>query len=156
MKLAPGHMDDWSLTNIFRRVTITEKAMLHFLRCPRFWLPAPPQGMNPGARTYGMKADPSRYLWPKYECFLIWDCQDISILRNINVKLWCNSTNVTEARMHEHTNGKTKTIYYTPWHKCLGYNDTLIMWNGETCIPSLAIWILLVSQGSNTAGKTTK
>ena len=48
-----------------------------------------------------MNADPPRYPWPKYECFLIRGCQDISILMNFNVKLWSNSTNVTEVRMNE-------------------------------------------------------
>ena len=27
--------------------------------------------MNPGAKTHGMKADPLKYPWFKYECFLL-------------------------------------------------------------------------------------
>ena len=33
--------------------------------------------MDPGVRCHGMKANPTRYLWSKYECFLMSGCQDI-------------------------------------------------------------------------------
>ena len=32
---------------------------------PRFWPLAPPQGMDPGVRSHGMKADSLEYLWSK-------------------------------------------------------------------------------------------
>ena len=32
--------------------------------------------MDPGVRCCGMKANPTRYLWCKYECFLT-GCQDM-------------------------------------------------------------------------------
>ena len=33
--------------------------------------------MDPGVLCHGMKANPTGYLWVKYECFLISGCQDI-------------------------------------------------------------------------------
>ena len=39
--------------------------------------PAPPPGLDPGARCHGMKANPTGYLWSKYECFLMSGCQDM-------------------------------------------------------------------------------
>ena len=33
--------------------------------------------MDPGVRCHGMKANPTGYLWSKYECFLMSGCQDI-------------------------------------------------------------------------------
>ena len=38
--------------------------------------PCPP-GMDPGVQCHGMKANPTGYLWSKYECFLMSGCQDI-------------------------------------------------------------------------------
>ena len=52
--------------------------------------------MNPGSKTYGMEADPPRYPWSKYECFLKSGWWGIPYLRNFNVKLCGNSTNVRE------------------------------------------------------------
>ena len=34
-------------------------------------------GIDPGVRSHGMKANPTGFLWSKYECFLISGCQDI-------------------------------------------------------------------------------
>ena len=38
---------------------------------------SPTPGMDPGIRYHGMKANPTGYLWSKYECFLMSGCQDI-------------------------------------------------------------------------------
>ena len=39
--------------------------------------------MDPGVRCHGMKANPTRYLWSKYECFLMSGCQDIDFLKTL-------------------------------------------------------------------------
>ena len=44
--------------------------------------------MNPGAKTHGTEADPLRYPWFKYECFLMSGLRDILTKRNFNQKLW--------------------------------------------------------------------
>ena len=36
-----------------------------------------PPGMDPRVQCHGMKANPTGYLWSKYECFLMSGCQDI-------------------------------------------------------------------------------
>ena len=38
---------------------------------------APSPGLDPGAWCHGMKANPTGYLWSKYECFLKSGCQDM-------------------------------------------------------------------------------
>ena len=38
---------------------------------------APPPGMDPWVRCHGMKANPTGYLWSKYEFFLMSGCKDI-------------------------------------------------------------------------------
>ena len=40
--------------------------------------------MDPGVRCHGMKANPTGYLWSKYECFLMSGCQDIDFLTKWN------------------------------------------------------------------------
>ena len=42
--------------------------------------------MDPGIRCHGMKANPTRYQWFKYECFLISGCEDLD-LENFNTKI---------------------------------------------------------------------
>ena len=37
----------------------------------------PHPGLDPGARCHGMKANPTGYLWSKYECFLMSGCQEM-------------------------------------------------------------------------------
>ena len=37
-------------------------------------------GMDPGVRCHEMKANPTEYLWSKYECFLISGCQDMNFM----------------------------------------------------------------------------
>ena len=39
--------------------------------------------MDPGLRCYGMKANPTGYLWTKYECFLMSGCQDIDFWKTL-------------------------------------------------------------------------
>ena len=39
--------------------------------------PPPPPGMDPGVRCHGMKANPTGYLWSKYEGFLMSVCEDM-------------------------------------------------------------------------------
>ena len=90
--------------------------------CPRFWPLTPPQGMDPGVRSHGMKADPPGYLWSKYECFLLSGWWDILHLSCFNVKLWSNSPNVTKLWTNEHTE---RWKLYTHWHKCQVYNFPL-------------------------------
>ena len=43
--------------------------------------------MDSGVQCQGMKANPTGYLWSKYECFLIRGCQDIDFLKNFNTKI---------------------------------------------------------------------
>ena len=38
---------------------------------------SPTPSADPEARCHGMKANPTGFLWSKYECFLISGCQDI-------------------------------------------------------------------------------
>ena len=80
--------------------------------------------MDPGVRSHVMKADPPRYLWSKYKCFLMSGWWDILHLNCFNVKLWSNSTNGKNyERTNEHTNGRTeRKKLYTPRHNCWGYN----------------------------------
>ena len=39
--------------------------------------------MDPGVRCHGMRANPTGYLWSKYECFLMSGCQDIDFLKTL-------------------------------------------------------------------------
>ena len=39
--------------------------------------------MDPGVRCHGMKANPTGYLWSKYECFLMSGCQDIDFYKTL-------------------------------------------------------------------------
>ena len=39
--------------------------------------------MDPGVRCHGMKANPTGYLWSKYECFLMSGCQDIDFQKTL-------------------------------------------------------------------------
>ena len=50
--------------------------------CSIFWPPAPPHGIYPGVSSYGMEADPPRFLNLKDECFLMtdWCDTDISLI----------------------------------------------------------------------------
>ena len=78
--------------------------------------------MDPGVRSHGMKADPSEYLWSKYECFLMSGWWDILHSSCLQVKLWSYSTNRTEVRTNERMNIRTeRQKLYTPRHKCRGY-----------------------------------
>ena len=43
--------------------------------------------MDPGGRCHGMKANPTGYLWSKYECFLISDCQDMDFWNTLNTEI---------------------------------------------------------------------
>ena len=47
--------------------------------CSIFWYPAPPHGMYPAVSSYGMEADPPRFLYLKDEYFLMTDWCDIDI-----------------------------------------------------------------------------
>ena len=52
-------------------------------RCPRFWPPAPPRGMNPGVYSLGISEDPPRYLSSKFDASVRSDCWDISIWKTL-------------------------------------------------------------------------
>ena len=52
-------------------------------RCPRFWLLAPPRGMNPGVYSLGISEDPPRYLSSKFDASVRSDCWDISIWKTL-------------------------------------------------------------------------
>ena len=39
--------------------------------------------MDPGVSCHGMKANPTGYLWSKYECFLMSGCQDIDFSKTL-------------------------------------------------------------------------
>ena len=54
-----------------------EKAVKLVLRCPSSLPPVLPWGMNPRAKTNGREADPPRYPWSEYECFLMSGWRDI-------------------------------------------------------------------------------
>ena len=40
--------------------------------------------MDPWVRCHGMKANPTGYLWSKYECFLMSGCQDMDLSKTKN------------------------------------------------------------------------
>ena len=82
-------MDVWSLI-----AAITLKQNNTFEGVPDFYL----WGMNPGAKTYGMEADPPRYPWSKYECFLMSGWWDIPHYRHFKVKL-CGKFHACDRRM---------------------------------------------------------
>ena len=83
--------------------------------------------MDPGVRSHGMKAYPPRYLWSKYECFLLSGWWDILHSSCLHVKLWSNATNGTEVRTNIRTD-KLKDENYIP----LGINargiNTMFLW----------------------------
>ena len=56
--------------------------------------------MNPMAKTHGMKADPLRYLWSKYECFLLNGWREILFKGNFNKNFEVNSTKMMESNKH--------------------------------------------------------
>ena len=58
--------------------------------------------MDPGVRCHGMKANPTGYLWSKYECFLISGCQDIDFQKTLTK--WNGNGN---------GNGNAKTVVTT-------------------------------------------
>ena len=67
--------DEWLsryglLENFNTRIAIFE-GVLDFNLQPH------PPGLDPGAGCHGMKANPTGYLWSKYECFLMSGCQDM-------------------------------------------------------------------------------
>ena len=39
--------------------------------------------MDPRVRCHGMKANPTGYLWSKYECFLMSGCQDMDLSKTL-------------------------------------------------------------------------
>ena len=39
--------------------------------------------MDPWVRCHGMKANPTGYLWSKYECFLMSGCQDMDLSKTL-------------------------------------------------------------------------
>ena len=47
---------------------------------------SPPPDMDPGVRCHGMKANPTGYLWSKYECFLRSGWED-RLLENFNTEI---------------------------------------------------------------------
>ena len=51
--------------------------ILHLRDALDFDLWPHPPGMDPWVRYHGMKANPTRYLWSKSECFLINGYQDM-------------------------------------------------------------------------------
>ena len=42
--------------------------------------------MDPRVRCHGMKANPTGYLWSRYECFLMSGCQDMDLKANPDYK----------------------------------------------------------------------
>ena len=73
-----------------------------------FWLPAPPHGMYPGVSSYGMEADPPRFLYLKDEYFLMTDWYDIDI--SLIMK---NSNHGSRYSIIEPHHQKTKFMPYT-------------------------------------------
>ena len=67
--------DEWlsryGLLENFNTIIAIFKGVLDFNLQPH------PPGLDPGARCHGMKANPTGYLWSKYECFLMSGCQDM-------------------------------------------------------------------------------
>ena len=51
--------------------------ILHFRDVLDFDLWPHPPGMDPWVRYHGMKANPTGYLWSKFECFLLNGYQDM-------------------------------------------------------------------------------
>ena len=52
--------------------------------------------MDPGVQCHGMKANPTGYLWSKYEYFLMSGCQDIDFLKTLTK--WNGNGNGNENR----------------------------------------------------------
>ena len=52
--------------------------------------------MDPRVRCHGMKANPTRYLWSKYECFLMSGCQDMDLSKT---KKWCDGNANADAKV---------------------------------------------------------
>ena len=44
---------------------------------------APSSGMDPRVPCCGMKVNPTRYLWCKYECFLTSGCEDMDLKKTL-------------------------------------------------------------------------
>ena len=88
--------------------------------------------MDPGVRCLEMKANPTWYLWSKYECFLISGCQDIRLAPVLKTFL------------------SLYTIFINvPWCKsCFQITRTtipvagfvLILWSGHNISPIVSLW----------------
>ena len=90
----------------------------NILMCPSFWPPAQPWGMNPGAKTHGMEADPPRYPWSKYESFLMSGWWDIPHSRNFDINV-LSKFHECDGQTNEWTNEQMeRRKLYTPRHKC--------------------------------------
>ena len=71
--------------------------------------------MDPWVRCHGMKANPTGYLWSKYECFLMSGCQDMDLSANGNANGNANvDDKVTTIALPVLRTGELKTtnLYY--------------------------------------------
>ena len=76
-------------------------ASARVLGCSIFWPPAPPNGMYPGVSSYGMEADPPRFLYLKDDCFLTtdWCNRDISLIMKNSKSVTWTSKSVRRCRV---------------------------------------------------------
>ena len=110
--LTPARVPSYKLTLWAFGSGELKKQYNTFLRCPSFWPPAPPQGMNPGARTYGREADLSKV--PRVQIRMLSD--KWLAWRNFNVKLW-RKFSKHDRRTNEWMDSRKR---YTHRHKCRG------------------------------------
>ena len=90
--------------------------------CCIFWPPAPPHGMYPGVSSYGIEADPPKFLYLKDEYFLMTDWWDLDIslimknsksvtLTSRSARRWGVGMEHCKILDHYLTSGIVSTIY---------------------------------------------
>ena len=63
--------------------------------------------MDPWVRCHGMKANSTRYLWSKYECFLMSGCQDMDLSKTSK---WRDGNGNGNANANANADAKVTTI----------------------------------------------
>ena len=65
--------------------------------------------MDPRVRCHGMKANPTGYLWSKYECFLMSGCQDMDLSKTLKWRDGNADAKVTTIALPVLCTGELKT-----------------------------------------------
>ena len=63
--------------------------------------------MDPRVRCHGMKANPTGYLWSKYECFLMSGCQDMDLSKTLK---WRDGNANANTNANANADAKVSTI----------------------------------------------